>query len=304
MLQKLVAFFTALLAFFSGLFAFLRPKKPEQTSVSGFSVSDVAYGSHARNVMDVAFPDDADGVVGLVLMIHGGAWIYGSKESAYGSMEAVTAQGYAAARISYRYVSADTHMDALMDDVQASLDKVAALAESHGFRVSGAMLTGVSAGAHMSLLYGYTRANDAAIPVRAIVSYCGPTDLTDPTYIEHNALGDLNNMIALNDWCSGTTIFPDDYNAKNAVYDRWNASLREISPLYRVTKDAPPTILAHGAQDTIVPYQTAVKLDARLTELGVKHDFVTYPNSGHGLEEADCAQRVLALLLQYAKAYL
>ena len=224
MFQKIVAFFTALIAFFSGLFGFIKnndPPQPQPVPTEAYSASNVSYGPHERNIMDVSFPADDDGVMGLFLCIHGGGWIAGGKDVYAGMLPYLTAQGYAAATINYRYASASVHMNDMMDDVQAALDKIAGIAAEHGITISGALLTGTSAGAHMSLLYGYTRANSAAIPIKAIASFCGPTDLTDTDYIEHNDLGTLDGMIALNDWCSGTVILRSDYEAKNAAYDRF-----------------------------------------------------------------------------------
>ena len=68
---------------------------------------------------------------------------------------------------------------------------------------------------------------------------------------------------------------------------------------------AVPTIIAHGAKDSIVPYQNAVDLDAALTVAGVRHDFVTYANSDHDLAaDKDCEDKVYDLMLEYAYEYL
>ena len=68
---------------------------------------------------------------------------------------------------------------------------------------------------------------------------------------------------------------------------------------------AVPTIIAHGQQDTIVPYSNAVTLDTLLTANGVTHQFISYPNSGHALEsDPDCAKQYTQALSAYAAEYL
>ena len=57
-------------------------------------------------------------------------------------------------------------------------------------------------------------------------------------------------------------------------------------------------------KDTVVPYSNAVALDARLTELGITHEFLSYPNSGHGLEsDEEQARRAEELMVKYLNEY-
>ncbi len=59
-----------------------------------------------RQTYDLVFPKSASGELGLVLCIHGGGWVEGSK-TAYTEtlMQFVEERGYAAACMNYRYVS-------------------------------------------------------------------------------------------------------------------------------------------------------------------------------------------------------
>ena len=45
-------------------------------------------------------------------------------------------------------------------------------------------------------------------------------------------------------------------------------------------------MLIHGTADTDVPYDESKRMDERLTQMGVKHEFVTVQGAGHGLEGA------------------
>ena len=78
-----------------------------------------------------------------------------------------------------------------------------------------------------------------------------------------------------------------------------------ISPAKKVTKSTVPTLMAHGEKDTIVPYSNALLLDTALTENGVPHDFVSFPNSSHALlQDPDCTLRFRSLTNQYLARYL
>lgn len=49
----------------------------------------------------------------------------------------------------------------------------------------------------------------------------------------------------------------------------------------QATKRFPPTLILHGAQDTVVPCSFATALDERLTELNVAHRTEILPGEGH-----------------------
>ena len=61
----------------------------------------------------------------------------------------------------------------------------------------------------------------------------------------------------------------------------------------------PPTLILHGAEDSIVPVSNAYGLQALLDRLGVVHEGRIYPGQGHGLtglDALDAATRVTAFL--------
>ena len=304
-IQRLIAFFMSIIAFFAGLFGGgERPAGPTP-SPTAQTFYDVAYGNEARQTLDLALPVDAAGERGLVLFIHGGAWIAGNKDQYRGALQTAAALGYAAAAINYRYLSDSVHMDLLMADVGTALTKIAAMAGERGVTLKKVLLTGASAGAHMSLLYAYKYADLSPIKPAAVVSNCGPTDLCNPDFIGRNQLGDEAAMLTLMNRLTGIAITQAEYRDHTGQYAAWEARLRAYSPLYHVSGATVPTVLGHGQQDTVVPFENAAALDAALTAAGVPHDFVVFPNSGHGLDaDPDASSRMTALLQSYAETYL
>ena len=57
--------------------------------------------------------------------------------------------------------------------------------------------------------------------------------------------------------------------------------LRELSPLWAVTRDTPPTLIIHGDSDQAVPYEQSERFVAKLAENKVPHHLITRKNSGH-----------------------
>lgn len=306
--QKIISFFMSFFLLLAGLFSggsgggnVTPTPAPETPAVTDGSI---VYGSDkTRQSLDLVLPEQT-GETGLILFIHGGAWIYGDK-AIYKDVAAQWAKGgYAAATVNYRYLSDTVHMNDLLDDIDAALAKIKETAAAAGYTVNKVMLAGMSAGAHLSLLYAYARKSSAPITPAAVVSYCGPSDLTRADFLEENSLGDLNAMLGLMQKAGGVAITAADYTNKTGTYDAFMAALRAVSPITYASEGV-PTLFAHGEQDTIVPFAGVKALSDALTAAGVKNDFVSYPNSGHDLDkDPDSANRVYELAVQYAAAYL
>ena len=234
----------------------------------------------------------------LVLLIHGGAWIAGDKSANTGAAQYCASDlGLAGATLNYRYLSEDVNMEDLVDDIDAALATVKAKAAEKGVNLNKVLLTGSSAGGHLSMLYAYSRKATAPITPVAVVSNSGPTDLCDENFHVNNALGDLHQLFS---HAAGIPVTAENRNS--AVV---KAALAKISPLYYVNSDTVPTIINHGAKDSIVPYSNAVSLDKALTAFGVTHIFNTYPNSDHDLgDDKDVAKIADKNLFEYVDAYL
>jgi len=76
-------------------------------------------------------------------------------------------------------------------------------------------------------------------------------------------------------------------------------------PVRNVTKDYPPTMLVHGTKDTDVPYHLSVAMDMELTAKGVKHEFITIPEGGHGFgrNDADTAAKTYEQVVKFLKQF-
>ncbi len=267
-------------------------------SSDAYVFANMNYGKQERQVLDLAIPKDNDGEVGLVLFIHGGAWIGGDKD-VYKDMvsDCANKEGLAAAALNYRYINESTSLHDIADDIDAALSAIKEKGKEKGVNINKVLLTGASAGAHLSMFYAYSRKDTAPITPAAVCSYCGPTDLYDDNFYYGSDLGDTDTVCQLMSWACGESFTIEGKDiAKNALYS--------VSPVTYVNENTIPTILCHGEKDTIVPYSNALSIVEKFEQYDVEYEFISYPNSDHGLaNDPDCAERADELMREYIDKY-
>lgn len=270
----------------------------EKEKYSSDKYTDVVYGEHERQRLDISLPKEKNGAVGLILFIHGGSWVAGDKSVYSDELDKWSkVYGYAAAAINYCYASAEFFVDDLTDDIALSLIKIKEFAADKGYNIEKAMLTGSSAGGHLSLLYAYKYADISAIKPVAVADYSGPTDLTDDNYYVAEQSLPYFELFSL--------LCGDSFDEENYLTREAKEKMLAASPVSYVNEKTVPTLICHGNADNIVPYSNAVALKAKLDECGVRNDFVTYNKSGHSLGGDEKARKkAQKLFISYAEKYL
>lgn len=64
--------------------------------------------------------------------------------------------------------------------------------------------------------------------------------------------------------------------------ERMGTKPDKLSPAHHLTKEAPPTIIFHGRQDTTVPYGSAEVFAKKMQSLGVRCELFGYEGQKHG----------------------
>ena len=106
--------------------------------ISGFGVQltreseilyDVEYGKYTRQTLDVIFPAEFEKDQGVILFIHGGGWISGSK-SGFTSKAISFGEKYncITASMNYRYTSDKVDCADMLSDISKALGKIKSLA--------------------------------------------------------------------------------------------------------------------------------------------------------------------------------
>ena len=297
-IQAIAAFFVAIATVFSTLAGNIFYKQGENEYFYGFS--------HEMQSVNIVFPENAErSVRGLILFIHGGGWVAGDKTLYDDSLQEAADHGFVAASMNYRFVSASVHVDDLLDDISSAVEKIRSVAEEREIRIKKMLLAGHSAGAHLSLLYGYKCASVSTITPAAVVSLSGPTDFTDPFYFGRSELGTTKYILSLFVKITGVRLTLEDYYYKKGNYNKFIAALKEYSPLNYVDEGSIPTVIAHGEKDNIIPYQNSVDLEIILSKNNVRHDFISFPNSAHKINRNPRCMKIMnEIMYKYADEFL
>lgn len=260
---------------------------------------NVAYGTHDRQTLNLYLPKEKSGTVGLILAIHGGAWMGGDKSYLDKDLDYYSKYyGFATAAINYHFISDEFYCDDIMTDITLALSKIKEMASNEkGLNIEKVMLMGGSAGGHLALLYAYKFSETAPIKPVAVADYSGPTDLTDESWYSWENADDYLELFS--------RLSHDSITKDNYLTNEKQTKLLEFSPINYVNESTVPTIILHAVEDDIVPYTNATLLKARLDQFGVKNDIVTFVNSGHSLgNDKKHKKEGKKLFAEYALQYL
>ncbi|MBP9988374.1 MAG: alpha/beta hydrolase [Ruminococcus sp.] len=299
MLKRIGAFFMAIVSFFNILFAGYIKHFPDNRIFLNESYAD---NKNVRQKYDLVFPKNAKGNLGLVLCIHGGGWVEGKKDEYTQSLFQVSEEkGVAAACMNYRYVSEKVSFEDVLDDISSALSAIKAKGTEYGVDFDRVLLTGISAGGHLSLLYAYTKRDIAPIKPVCVVELCGPTDFENPFfYSVENRVGASVGVEYFRNIISNGIGFDIDLNN----FDTAREAMKKYSPINYVDENTIPTVFGHGEIDNIVPYQNSLDLDKKLTEYNVEHTFISFPNSNHECEDKESMSKIMKLFFEYIDTYL
>ena len=204
-----------------------------------------------------------------LVYIHGGGWVGGTKEGSMLQIMPYLAMGWTVANVEYR-LARNALAPASVEDTRCALRWLLDRAADYNIDTSRVVLTGHSAGGHLSLITGMLPVSAGLdrqcvgtreVHVAAIVNWYGITDVGD-------LLDGANMKSYAVAWLGSMT-------------DR-EAVARRVSPLEYVRPGLPPIITIHGDADPTVPYSHAVRLREALTASGIPNELVTIPGGGHG----------------------
>ena len=240
------------------------------------TMMNVPYGDDPKQKMDVYLPAHrTPDSTPLIVLIHGGGWNSGDKSQLTPYITALQNRlpDYAFANINYRLLNfntGDNRFPAQENDVKDAIQFLRAKASDYKISKS-IILLGASAGGHLALLQGYK--NEKPEDIKAVISFFGPSDLIEL----YNHPGNPGLPFLLNA-LMGTN------PAENKTF------YSESSPINFVTPSSPPTLLLQGGRDILVPEAQSTQLRDKLKSQGVKHQYIFYPEEGHGWRGSKLAE--------------
>ncbi len=220
------------------------------------------------------FTPRRDTVSPVVILVYGGDWSYGSRHSMDPVARALARRGYVVLNVSHRVIPA-YRFPAPLQDLQQAVRWIGGKAAELHADPGRLGAWGFSSGAHLAAMLALVGPHDPwgapDIRVRALVGDGLPSDLT--------RLNDHSVPVLL-----GATL-------------KDNPKLyRRASPLYQVTRMAPPTFLYAGREDEEVPLEQALLMRDALLKAGVPVQLDELPGAGHSRmdgAELEAAMRFL-----------
>jgi acetyl esterase/lipase len=236
---------------------------PQLNTLEYYQELNISYGPDSDQQFDLYLPPNRTVETKVLILIHGGGWSSGDKADMNGFRDIIRQDLPNIAIVNMNYRLADENNNPYpmqINDITSVVNYLKTIKDELVFSDDYGFI-GVSAGAHLSLLWSY--GFDVDNNTKMVCSVVGPTNFTDPAYLD-NTNPDLQALIDLYGIDASTSF------------------LEEVSPYHRVTASAPPTILFYGGQDPLVPTTQGTNMRDRLNELGVNFQFTLYPDAGHG----------------------
>ena len=208
-------------------------------------------------------------------------------------------------------------------DVKAAVRFVRAHADEYGLDAERIAIAGTSAGAHLAAELAVTSGNKElegdeggnlgySSSVKACVDYYGPTNLLTmapemSTKLQDPAqAAETHDSIRANESILlgfvgegqgvGTLRKVAEAQDKTSPYWKMVELAKLASPVYQVTKDAPPFFIAHGGHDSLVPIQQSISLQKALTDAGVENLFMCNSEAQHGYVGEDTNKAMMRWL--------
>ncbi|MBI2512305.1 MAG: alpha/beta hydrolase [Opitutae bacterium] len=203
-----------------------------------------------------------------LVVVHGGGWDGGERTQIPAWNHRWASRGYAVAAITYRLAPRFV-WPAQRDDVLAALAWLKAHARELGLDAGRFVLLGRSAGGQIATAVAYG-ARDPAI--RGVISFYAPQDMEFAWGVSREDDA-LNSIKLMRQYLGG----PPDTPERRQLYASASAQAM-IGPA------TPPTLLLHGAPDTLVWHRHSERLAAALAAVGARHFFLSLPWATHAFD--------------------
>ncbi len=210
----------------------------------------------------------------LVVWIHGGAWLSGSKEN---PPLGLVALGYALASVDF-HASTEKPFPANVHDIKAAIRFLRANANTYGYQADKIIVWGSSSGGHLAALVATSNGNttlegtlgnfkNTSSSVQACLDFYGPTNFL--TILNQSTPHGLNVRLPALAILLGKPLEQATELAKLA------------SPVYQVDEQDPPLFIVHGEQDIQVPINQSIELMTayKRKQRPIQLEFI--PNAGH-----------------------
>ncbi|MBX7494704.1 alpha/beta hydrolase [Qipengyuania sp. 6B39] len=217
-------------------------------------LAETSYGPHPQQKLRVFAPPGEAGLP-ILVFVHGGSWRWGDPDDYTFVARAMADKGFVVVLAGYRLEDAGRY-PAMLEDTAAAVGTMARRGGDFGGDPTRIVLAGHSAGAYnVAQVALETRwleqAGVAPGVIKGVVGLAGPYDF-----------------------------YPFDSDSTKASFGSVGAG-EESQPVNHARAGAPPMLLIHGEQDTLVKPRNTRALAKALSALGAPVETVFYPGMDH-----------------------
>lgn len=228
--------------------------------------------------LDIIQPDNPNGI-GIVLMVSGG-WKSSAGSTRAWMMAPLLRRGYTVFAV-YHISQPQATITEITEDVNRGVRYVRHNARQYGVDPDRLGVTGGSAGGHLSLM----------LATRGTI---GPTNTDDPIDHETSAVQavaifyPVTDLLNLGDSTENLhdggppKSFVKGFGAGATNPATWKVIGHDLSPIYYVTSNLPPTLIYHGDADTLVPLDQSKRFQVEARKLGRTVELIVHHGGRHG----------------------
>jgi acetyl esterase/lipase len=284
-----------------GTRAFPHPP-PRLGRLGGLDYDNIVYScepGYRPLFLDLRLPRPTTDPHPLIIWIHGGGWIYGSRRRLPPHLfdNAVHDQmldaGYAVAAVDYR-LAREAGFPGMLLDVKAAVRWLRGHAAEFTLDPQRVVLWGESAGGHLALMAAMCTVQDAertgehleqSETPAVVVDWYGPTDLVAMSGLD---LGRDSEEVG-----------PTEERPEAVLQQHGTWSYAQLSATNYVRRGVPPVFVAHGTEDQVVPVSHSRELVARLQAAEAVVDYLEVPGADHVWRGAPSVTDIVAASLAF-----
>jgi acetyl esterase/lipase len=229
--------------------------------------NNLSYGPHGKwSLLDVYYPKETHGELPVIVNIHGGGWVYGTKEVYQFYCMSLAQRGFAVVNFNYR-LAPGSKFPAPLEDLNQVMHWIFEHAAQQPFDLKRIFFVGDSAGANIAALYGCLCVN----PDYARMFTIQPPAGFIPAAVALNCgMYQIHKVLEENK--QGFSGLLTDFLGKKYVRE----DLEKLNVCSFITRNFPPTYLMTAEYDFLKPQ--APYLREKLEQFQIAHEYKIYGN--------------------------
>ena len=230
-----------------------------------YAQADAWFGHVTRDLrMDIIYPQNNECEYPCIIWVCGGGWMQMNKGAHIPYLTDLARRGFVAASVDYR-LGHEAPFPAAIIDIKAAIRYLRSRAKRYSINKEKFGISGESAGGYLTAMTALIR--DKSYEEGGYLEYSSAVQAACPWYMPC----DLTKMV--NNDLMKPAFFSGDINNKQYC--------NLINPITHITAEAPPFLILHGTEDTLVPFEQGEMFYSALIAKNIDARFIGLENAAH-----------------------